>query len=351
MILKYIKKRTIVFCLAISMAMTTLTGCDGNTKLVFTTGLTGNQIFKIGTTTCTMPEVMVYLTTFYNQYADTYGQEMWHYDFGGVSLEEHVKDVVLSKMAQIKIMNLMAKERGIALNEEEKQRVSEASECYYNALSEELKKRENITKETVEMVYREYTLAHKVYANITEAADMEISDDEARTVTVQEIYLKNWKIKDGEKVSMTEDEKLQVERQGNGILERLKSGEEFSAVAAEVSADKQVIKNYVRGEVEGSFEEILFSLDEGELSDVIKTSEGYYLVKCVSTMDYEATQENKLVLAEQRKREAFSKAYTEVAKTTHSQFRDKQWEKLTLSEEIHGTEANFFEIYEEYIKQ
>lgn len=351
MILKYIKKRTAVVCLALSMTMASLTGCGSDTKLVFTTGLSGNQLFKIGSATCTMPEIMVYLTTFYNQYADTYGTEMWHYDFGGVSLEEHVKDVVLSKMAQIKIMNLMAKERDITLNEEEEKKISAAAECYYNALSEELKKREDLTKETVEMVYREYTLAHKVYTHITEAADMEISDDEARTVTVQEIFLKTWKVKDGEKVSMTEEEILQVAKAGKQIIERLEAGEDFAAVASEVSGDKQLVKNYARGDVETSFEEILFSMDEGEVSKVIEVSDGYIIVKCISTMDYEATQENKLVLADQRKKEAFSEAYSEIAKNTHSQFRDKQWEKLTLSEEIHGTEANFFEIYEEYIEQ
>ena len=351
MILKYIKKHTVLFCLVLSMTMTTLTGCGSNTKLVFTTGLSGNQLFKIGSTTCTMPEAMVYLTTFYNQYAETYGTEMWHYDFGGVSLEEHVKDVVLSKMAQIKIMNLMAKERDITLDSEEEKNVLDAAACYYNTLSEELKKKENITEETVRMVYREYALAHKVYANITEAADMEISDDEARTVTVQEIYLKTWKTKDGEKVSMTEAEMLQVENQGKQILERVKSEEDFLVVAAEVSDDKQLVKNYARGDVEESMEEILFSMDEGEIKGVIKSADGYHILKCVSTMDYAATQENKLLLAEQRKKAAFSEAYSEIAQNTHSQFRDKQWEKLTLSEEIHGTEADFFEIYEEYIKQ
>lgn len=349
--LKYIKKRTAVLCLALSMMMTSLTGCGKDTKLVFTTGLSGNQLFKIGSTTCTLPEVMIYLTTFYNQYADTYGTEMWQYDFGGVSLEEHVKDVVLSKTAQIKIMNLMAKERNITLTTEEEKKISAAAECYYEALSEELKKRENITMETVETVYREYTLANKVYAHITEAADMEISDDEARTVTVQEIYLKTWKTIDGEKVSMTEEEKLQVAKQGKKILERLEAGEDFAVVAAEVSDDKQFVKNYARGMAASSLEEVLFSLDEGAISEVIGTSEGYYIVKCISTMDYKATQENKLVLAEQRKKEAFSEAYMEIAKNTHSQFRDKQWEKLVLNEEIHSTEANFFEIYEEYIKQ
>ena len=66
-------------------------------------------------------------------------------------------------------------------------------------------------------------------------------------------------------------------------------------------------------------------------------------------MDYDATQENKLILAEQRKKEAFSEAYAEVAENTHSQFRDKQWNVLNLKEEIHVTDANFFKIYHEFM--
>lgn len=329
---KYRGKRAAALCLLAVLTMGSLTGCGNKTKLVFTTGLSGNQVFKIGSETGTMPEIMIYLTTFYNQYRDIYGPEMWNYDFDGVSFEEHVKNVVLSKMAQIKIMNLMAEERGIVLTEEEEQKVTAAMERYYGMLSEELKKQENISKEVVETVYREYTIANKVYETITEAADMEISDDEARAVTVQKIHL--------------EDKK-----KADQVLARLKAGEDFTAVATEVSDESQIVQSYGRGAVSGVFEEILFSMDAGELSDVIETPEGCYIVKCISTMDYEATQENKLVLAEQRKKEAFSKAYTEIAKNTHSQFKDKQWEKLTLSEEIHGTEANFFAIYEEYIKQ
>ena len=101
--LKYITKKIAAVCLIAVLCMGGLTGCGNDTKIVFTTGLSGNQIFKIGSKTCTTPEIMIYLTTFYNQYVNIYGEEMWHYDFGGVSLEEHVKDVVLSKMAQIKI--------------------------------------------------------------------------------------------------------------------------------------------------------------------------------------------------------------------------------------------------------
>ena len=350
MSLKYIKK-TAAICLVALLSITGLTGCQRDTKLVFTTGLSGNELFKIGSATCTTPEIMVYLTTFYNQYSDTYGQEMWHYDFGGVSLEEHVKDVVLSKMAQIKIMNLMAKERKIGLDAQEEQKIQTAAKYYYESLEKELKNKENISLKTVKTVYREYALANKVYGSITESADMEISDDEARTVTVQVIYLKNWKLKNNEKTALSEEEMQQTAAKAQNILSRIGAGEDFAALAAECSDDNQLVKNYARGAADAAFEELLFSMDEGDISDVIETDEGYYIVKCISTMDYEATQENKLVLAEQRKKEAFSEAYTEIATNTHSQFRDKQWEKLTLDEEVHTTDANFFDIYDKYVKQ
>ena len=192
---RYISKKTAALCLVALMSMSTMTGCQSDTKLVFTTGLSGNQIFKIGSTVCTMPEAMVYLTTFYNQYADIYGPEMWNYDFGGVSLEEHVKDVVLSKLAQIKIITLMAEERDIKLTDEEKQNVKKAAENYFAELDSDLIEAEGITEDVVEKVYREYAIANKVYATITESADMEISDVEARAVTVQTFYFQNCKIK------------------------------------------------------------------------------------------------------------------------------------------------------------
>lgn len=348
---KYIVKKIAVVCMIGTLSTAGLTGCGNDTKIVLTTGLSGNQLFKIGSSTCTTPEIMVYLTTFYNQYVDIYGQEMWNYDFGGVSLEEHVKDVVLSKMAQIKIMNLMAEEREITLTEEEEEKVLAAAENYYSMLEENLKEQEKITKEVVEKVYREYTLANKVYMTITESADMEISDDEARAVTVQVIYFKNWKMKNNEKTDLSESETMNVLKTAKNVLERINAGEDFETLAMEYSDDKQIVKSYGRGSVEAEFEELLFSMDEGDLSDVIVLKDGYYIVKCVSTMDYEATQKNKKMLAEQRKQEAFSKAYTEIATNTHSQFRDKQWEKLTLNEEIHSTDANFFEIYDQYLKQ
>lgn len=348
---KYIVKKAAVLFLAAALCVGNLTGCGKETKVVFTMGLSGNQVFQIGSKTCVKPELMVYLITFYNQYAKTYGEEMWTHDFGGITLEDYVKKEVLSKMVQIKIMNLMAQERKISLNADEEKKVLEASRAYYQSLPESLKKQEKITQEIAECVYEEYAVANKVYATITESADMEISDDEARTVTVQAIYLKNWKMKNNEKEPMSESETLKVLEQARQLLKRLEEGEDFETLAVQYSDDKQIVKSFARGDVQDNLEKILFSMDEGDLSHVIETKEGYYILKCISTMDDEATQKNKIVLAQQRQRKAFSDAYKMIAENTHSQLRDKYWEKVTIDGAEYQSDADFFKIYEEYVKQ
>lgn len=344
-------KKFIILCLTGAITMLSLTGCGNNRRLVFTTGLSGDQLFKIDSEICTKQEAMVYLTTFYNQYITTYGDEIWAYDFDGVTLEEHVKEVVLAKLVQIKIMNLMAKEQKISLSSEEEETMKKAAESYYSVLSETFKKQEDLTFETAQKVFREYALAHKVYETITESAEMEISDDEARTVTVQEIYLRNWKMSDGEKTLLSEEETLEALKTAKSLLTQLENGADFASLAQQYSDEKQIERAYARNSVEKNFEEILFSLDEEELSGVIETQDGYHIVKCISTMDQEATQENKLVLAQQRKKAAFSEAYVKVEENAYSEFRDKLWEKLHLQEEIHRTEGNFFQSYEEAVNK
>lgn len=330
--LKNMKKRVMALLFIVTLCLGCLTGCAGRPKLVFTTGLSGDQLFKIGSAECDLPEAMVYLTTFYNRYADTYGAEMWDYDFGGMSLEQHVKEIVLSKMVQIKIMNLMAQERGISLTAEEEKKVSAAAEAYCEKLGKTLRGEEGITRKVAEQVFREYTIANKVYGTITESEDMEISDDEARTVTVQTIF-------------------CQTRENASAILKRVRMGENFETAAMQSGEGRAVTMSYARGDAEAELEDVLFSMDEGDISEVVETSDGYVIAKCISTMDYEATQANKIVLAEKRKSEAFSDAYKEIAANTHSQFREKLWKKVSMNEKTHRTEADFFDIYDKYVKQ
>ena len=104
-----------------------LTGCGtwSNTKIVLTTGLTGDQLFKVGKSVCTLPEAMIYVMDYKQQYENAYGVEMWEHDFGGVTLEEYVKDTIIAQLASVKAVTLLAKENNVTLSDAEKEKISQ----------------------------------------------------------------------------------------------------------------------------------------------------------------------------------------------------------------------------------
>ena len=112
---RYRKLNTGFLCLLLCAVMICMTGCGpdlSDTKIVLTTGLNKDEVFRIETISCSRPEMMVYITNIQNQYENVYGERIWETESDGTTLEERVKENALAKMAQVKTMNLMAKSRG-----------------------------------------------------------------------------------------------------------------------------------------------------------------------------------------------------------------------------------------------
>ena len=262
-----------------------LTGCGtwSNTKIVLTTGLTGDQLFKVGKSVCTLPEAMIYVMDYKQQYENAYGVEMWEHDFGGVTLEEYVKDTIIAQLASVKAVTLLAKENNVTLSDAEKEKISQAAEEYYSALTDEQKKYMKVEKSDVEDLYAAHVLSKKVYTEITKDVNTEVSDDEARIITIQQIRLD----------SLDNAESVKA---------RLDEGKDFGTVAAAYNRDSQTTVTLGRGEKEAAYEEAAFSLENDQISNVIETTDGYYILKCVNNFDRDATEANKITMVEKTPR-------------------------------------------------
>ena len=216
-----------------------LVGCKGeteqgaNTKIVLTTGFAEDEVFRIGDSSCSVPEVMVYLTNMQNQYESIYGEKIWERKIGEETLQKKVKDVVLARLAQIKTMNLLAQERGITLDEAEEADVKKAAQEYVASLNETERNAMGVSEEVVEQLYREYALANKVYGEIIEGTNPEISDDEARTVTVSQIFIKTYALDSmGERVPYTDESKKAAYDKIKNIQKMIREGAAFDELAA-----------------------------------------------------------------------------------------------------------------------
>ena len=326
----------------------------GNSEEEAATGLFSgfgkNELFRIGDVSCTMPEYMVFLTNTKNQYEHVYGSEIWGVALGEVTLEDNVKDTVLAKIAQIKTMSLMAAEKGITLSEEQEGKVQAAASEYFSSLSEAEVTALAITREEIVGLYREYALADMVYRQIIDNVDPEISDDEARTITVDQIHMKTYTIdSQGTRMEFSNTMKAEVEKDMQDIYEfAIVDGRDFTELANKYNEAETVRLSFRKGEADQALEDAGFALATNQVSEVIKTADGYYLLKCISTYDKEQTDANKELIIQQRKDAAFGQEYDAFVETLSKKINEKLWQSIELLQDASVDTDDFFKVFEKY---
>lgn len=325
-----------VFLLVLVLLM--LTGCSGKEKtdIRIVTPLSDTELFKIGDEICSVPEAMVLITAQKKVVEDVYGTEIWSVESDGLTFEENVKSSLKDFLARMKCMKLMAAENGISLSSEESQKLRNCTEQYFSQLTEEERKALNLTKEEAEDMFASYYYYKKLMDVLTSDMETEISDNDARIARIECIYI--------EKNDQDQTKKL------NSILKKAKESQSFAEVAKTYDEGGKIAMNVSRNQLPAAVDQVVFSMSDNQISDVLETDNGYYIIHCVEDYDREATAEHKAELIEELKEEQFTQEYDRFVKNLTAQFNEKAWEKISLRDTVALSKADFFEIYSENVE-
>ena len=332
------KKKFGILVILVSLFSSVLTGCNiGNTQIMIDLNNAGrNDVFSINGTDCTKDEARVYLCNYQNIYGKVYGLDLWQYDYSDmdieVTLEDYVKELTVVELSHVICMNQLAEELEIGLTSEEEKLVSEVTDEYYDSLSREEIRYMGIDKMELKEIYKRYAIAQKLYNTLTDGVNEEVSDDEARVILIQQIFVKS---KDVAKV----------------VEQKLRSGSGFDTVASSYSEADVVERNLTRGEYDKKVEDIAFNLDAGEESWMIETESGYYFIKCIDKYVEELTESNKDNIILKRRQEQFDDIFYEFIDNSTFELNEKVWDKVEVDTSGAITTDSFFEVYEKYFTE
>lgn len=323
--------------IGISLISLILTGCTiGDKQFVLDVNNVGrNDVFSINGTECSIKEAKLYLCNYQNLYGKEFGIDLWNHNFGEhapeVSLDKYVKDITLAQLANIMCMNMLAEDKGITLSEKEQKKIEEATKEYMDSLNKDEISYINVNHDEVREYYERYAIAQKLYDTLTTGINEEVSEDEARVIRLQQIF-----------VTSADN--------ANFIQQKLAEGNDFATLAATYNEATEIELTMARNAYPKVIEDITFHLENGQTSEMITTENGYYFFKCISKYEQELTEENKANILIQRRKSQFDDVLTTFVQNSSYELNEDLWEETEIDKSGAIQTDSFFEIYEKHFK-
>lgn len=348
-------------CLLSVLAGCTIKSPSNGTTIRVNKEFKENEIFYVEEEVCTLGEAKLFLMNQKNLYTGRYGEEIWDAVFEGKPLYTFLEDNLYDFMIRLKSMVLMAAERGLVLSEDDHRLISLASNEYWEKLTYAEKTFCQITQEDVTDAFADYFLANRLFASLTNDAQKEISDDEARVITLQIIYLPKESSLPGSDASTEAGEDSTGEESnssGNAsaatLIQQLyqratRDKEDFRTLAETYSKVTQIEAQFCRGELPEELETAAFALSTGEISKVISCEDGYYLVKCINNYEELLTEQHRQELIEGWKQEMFKTEYDQYVKTLYMRINEPVWETIDFSADTPEHKVSFYSCYDEFL--
>lgn len=330
------KKKIAAWAVAVACTSQLLAGCEVKTDtpvLGTLFGLESDQVFQIDGTICTVPEVKLVLMDKTNQYKKDLGQDVTSdQQIGDTTLGDYIKEETKKEISVVYTIAALADENEVSLTDEEKNSVKEAAKNYFKSLSTEELTYTEATEETVISLYTNYYLANKVYNTITENVDIEISDEEARVMKMQYIYI------DTSKTEVAKAKETLEE-----VIGLVNGGYQSFSREAKQYSDKELTEAVVKkNEASKAYEQAAFELSDGKMSSIITQDDGLYLVYCEESYLKDETAQNKKEIISNNRKAYFSEVYEKYTKDVSKDFNTKAWEGVKSMTEASTTESVLF---------
>lgn len=261
-----------------------------------------------------------------------YGKGIWDYtlDEEGTTYAMLRKEQVLEELINTHVACLHAAELGVDIYEEENRDIADYTSEFIENVGRENLLKYNLTEALIKQIYRNNTLALKVYESITLSVDTDIADDAARQMKIQYIFKDKYtEGENKERVLLPEEDLAALRTKAQELRDTGMTKDNFASYA-ELNTDAKdgVTKTIGAGDFPAEIERIVMSLRDGEFSPVLETEEGFYVVKCVLAFDEDATAARKEEMIVERQDAMFAETFNRWKEQAKIVVNEEKWAAL-----------------------
>lgn len=276
-------------------------------------------------------QIMTVAATERNRYQNIYTGQLWSVaaDGSGTTFESLLKGQMEQFLTELAAINLLAEEKGVELTNQEKTQVQSLTDTYFSSLTPEDLDYMKVSKDEIYDLYSKYYLADKTVSQLTDEKALEVSDAEAKVIRILQI-------------------ETDTEEKAETLWKKVNEPKaDFASIAEKESGGSQVEFQLEWSDTLNALEETTFSLEQDQISEIISWEGKFYIQKCISAYDEEATAARKLRLLEEKKARAFDQIYTPFIQNHPIRLKNGIWEGVDFSQGEECTSDDFFQLYHE----
>lgn len=282
----------------------------------------------------TLPQAMILIANERNRYENRYSESIWDIRVGsdGTGFDKLIVQNVMEYMENLMELGLLAQERGISVTSAERDRLRYVIDDYMSGLTREDLDYIGCERDDVQKLYTDYFTACKLIEDIESGVDSDISDSEAKVIKIEQIG--------------TAEQKKAL-----AILKRVKiDGANFSSMASRYTELDTIERTLLKSsdEDEDLLERTAFSLEEGEISNILAMDDMYYIIRVVDGYAEEETAERKDMLQTAINNVAIEEVLAPYQEEHRISFTEGFWSEISFSDDGGSTVENFFDVYSEY---
>lgn len=262
---------------------------------------------------------------------------MWAQEVSdGVTMEESMKDSVMTTLQNMYLISQHASEYEISLTEDEQTAIEEAAQQFDADNTDEAKEAVSGYRQDIEKYLELATIQNKMIPKMQEGVNEEVSDEEAAQKAMQYLFFSYTTTdEEGNSVDLSDEEKATQKTNAQSLVDRVRGGEDIETVASELGVTVNTLT--FDSETTSPNTDLIAAADalenEGDVTDLIETDSGIYVGRLTSLLDREATDQEKENIISERQNEQYNSLLEEWRDATEISVNDNVWDKVNFTDQ------------------